>query len=122
MSKYFQTKEFESKDGRTSPYPLVVQEPLYTLLDLIREEFGKPVLVNSGYRSPAHNMKVGGVTNSYHVLGMAADIRPKDLKDLPKLQHLADSINFNGGVGFYDTFVHVDIRPMRARWDKRTKK
>lgn len=122
MSKYFQAKEFESRDGSVSPYPLVVQEQLYTLLDLIREEFGKPIIVNSGYRSPAHNMKVGGVPNSYHVLGMAADIRPKNLNDLPRLQHLADSINFNGGVGFYDTFVHVDVRPMRARWDMRKKK
>lgn len=122
MSKYFQAKEFESRDGSVSPYPLVVQEQLYTLLDLIREEFGKPIIVNSGYRSPAHNMKVGGVPNSYHVLGMAADIRPKNLDDLPRLQRLADSINFNGGVGFYDTFVHVDVRPMRARWDMRKKK
>lgn len=121
MSKYFQPSEFRSRDGSDSPYPETVVPQLYDLLDEIREAFGKPVLVNCGYRSPAHNKKVGGAKNSYHVLGMAADIRPKNLTDLPRLQELADKLNPVGGVGFYDTFVHVDVRPVRARWDERKK-
>ena len=75
MSEHFQPKEFASKDGRPSPYPLVVQEGLYQLLEEIRDEFGKPIVVNSGYRSPEHNKNIGGAKNSYHVKGMAADIR-----------------------------------------------
>ena len=71
MSEHFQPKEFASKDGRPSPYPLVVQEGLYQLLEEIRYEFGKPIIVNSGYRSPEHNKSVGGAKNSYHVKGMA---------------------------------------------------
>lgn len=121
MSRYFTAKEFASRDGSESPYPETVVPQLYDLLDEIREAFGKPVLVNCGYRSPAHNQKVGGAKSSYHVLGMAADIRPKNLSDLPALQELADKMNPCGGVGFYDTFVHVDVRPVRARWDERKK-
>ena len=60
MSEHFQPKEFASKDGRPSPYPLVVQEGLYQLLEEIRDEFGKPIVVNSGYRSPEHNKNIGG--------------------------------------------------------------
>ena len=45
-------------------------------LDLVREEYGKPIRVNSGFRSEAVNEKVGGVRNSAHLLGLAADIVP----------------------------------------------
>jgi uncharacterized protein YcbK (DUF882 family) len=118
----FNLREFSSKDGQPSPYPQVVKQALLDLCNEIRVAFGKPILVNSGYRSPEHNAAVGGVKNSYHVQGLAADLRPKDLKDLPRLRQIADRINVFGGVGFYDTFVHVDARGKRARWDYRSKK
>lgn len=44
------------------------------LLDPLRQAWGKPLTVNSGYRCPALNAAVGGVGGSHHVLGMAADI------------------------------------------------
>lgn len=119
MSEHFQPKEFASKDGRKSPYPLVVQQGLYDLLELIREEFGKPIYVNSGYRSPQHNAKVGGAKGSYHVKGMAADIRPRQGQnfesELGRLKNICNRL-CDGGVGFYNTFVHVDIGPNR-RWN-----
>lgn len=118
----FCTTEFSSKDGKDSPYPMVVKMALLELCNEIRSAFGKPILVNSGYRSPEHNAKVGGVPNSYHVQGLAADIRPKDLKDLPRLQRICEEVNLFGGTGLYDTFVHVDARGKRARWDYRSKK
>lgn len=118
---YFDTKEFESKDGAPSPYgETVVQRELIVRLNAIRSRFGKPIIVNSGYRSPEHNAKVGGVANSQHVLGTAADIRPEDLNDLPELQKICDEMNPHGGVGFYNTFVHVDVRGEKSRWDNRT--
>lgn len=118
---YFNTKEFESKDGHPSPYgETVVAKELIVRLNAIRIRFGKPIIVNSGYRSPEHNAKVGGVKNSFHTQGLAADIRPEDLKDLPELQKIADELNPHGGVGFYNTFVHVDVRGKKSRWDNRT--
>ena len=117
---FFDTKEFESKDGKPSPCgETVVAKELIVRLNAIRSRFGKPIIINSGYRSPEHNAKVGGVANSQHVLGTAADIRPEDLKDLPELQKICDEMNPHGGVGFYDTFCHVDVRGEKARWDNR---
>lgn len=118
---YFNTAEFESRDGKPSPYgETVVHRELIVRLNAIRIRFGKPIIVNSGYRSPDHNKAVGGVKNSFHVQGLAADIRPEDLKDLPELQKIADELNPHGGVGFYNTFVHVDVRGEKSRWDNRT--
>ena len=118
---YFNTAEFESRDGKPSPYgETVVHRELIVRLNAIRSRFGKPIIVNSGYRSPDHNKAVGGVKNSFHVQGLAADIRPEDLKDLPELQKIADELNPHGGVGFYNTFVHVDVRGEKSRWNTRT--
>lgn len=117
MSKYFKPQEFRCKDGSVHPvYAGGVRDDLLLILDEIRERFGKPVIVNSGYRSPEHNARVGGVPNSFHIQGMAADIRPEDLKDLPKLYAIANEVNSTGGVGKYKTFVHVDVGPAR-RWN-----
>ena len=119
MSKYFKSEEFASKDGAKSPYPNVVQDGLLELLDKIRENYGAPIVVTSGYRSEAHNKAVGGVKNSYHTQGLAADIKPlvEDSDRLPELKRIADELNPNGGVGFYSSFVHVDTRGTRARWN-----
>ena len=120
---FFDTKEFESKDGRPSPFDdTVVKRELIVMLNAIRSRYGKPIVVNSGYRSPEHNATVGGVKNSYHTLGLAADIRPlsENRSDLTELQAICDEMNPRGGVGFYDTFVHVDVRGEHARWDNRT--
>ncbi len=122
---YFDSKEFASRDGAESPYgPMQVQEPLLVLLNQIREAYGKPIAVNCGYRSPDHNRAVGGVANSYHVQGLAADIRPtaENADDLPELRDICNRLNGTGGVGIYDTFVHVDARGYRARWDNRTRR
>ena len=118
---YFDTCEFESRDGAKSPFGETVVKPeLVHLLNRIRERFGKPIIVNSAYRSPEHNKAVGGVANSYHVQGLAADIRPESQDDLDDLQDLCLELVSNGGVGLYDTFVHVDARGRKARWDNRS--
>ena len=114
---YFGTKEFESKEGAKSPFgEMVVRKELVYLLNHIREKGGKPIIINCAYRSPEHNKAVGGVENSYHVQGLAADIRPENLEDLPELLDMVT----DGGVGLYGTFVHVDARGRRARWDNRS--
>lgn len=121
---FFDTKEFASKDGKPSPFDdTVVKRELIVKLNAIRSRYGKPIVINSGYRSPEHNKAVGGVPNSFHTLGVAADIRPltKNMGDLALLQQICDEMNPTGGVGFYDTFVHVDVRGSHARWDERTK-
>lgn len=120
---FFKASEFASKDGKPSPYgPMNVRQELVDFLNQLRLRFGHALVVNSGYRSPEHNKEVGGVPNSYHTKGLAADIRPVDLKELDELYELADRMNITGGVGRYDTFVHVDKRGIYARWDYRRNK
>lgn len=120
---YFDTAEFASKDGQPSTWPTVVNPQLIELCNKIREEMGCELVVNSGYRSPEHNAKVGGAKNSMHVLGQAADLSPRPYRiwRVKKLHEICDRLNPNGGVGFYNTFCHVDTRGVRARWDERTR-
>ena len=119
---FFDSKELASRDGAPSPYgPMNVKQELVDFLNQLRLRFGKPLIVTSGYRSPEHNKAVDGVANSYHTQGLAADIRPEDQKDLPTLWELCRRLNVTGGVGIYDTFVHVDRRGYAARFDKRKK-
>ena len=116
---YFSSVEFASKDGKPSPHgPMNVKPGLLILLNKIRAAYGKPIVVNSGYRSPEHNAEVGGVENSFHVQGLAADIRPldKNKDDLLDLYMICNKLNPVGGVGYYDTFIHVDARGYGARW------
>lgn len=120
---FFDSKEFASRDGAPSPYgPMNVKQELVDFLNQLRLRFGKALVVTSGYRSPEHNKAVGGVANSYHTKGLAADVAPMDAKDLNRLWELCRRLNVTGGVGIYDTFVHVDRRGYAARFDKRTKK
>ena len=84
-----------------------------------------PIKINSAYRCPEHNAKVGGVKNSQHLSGLAADIvcntvPPRMLANIVE-ELMKDGRIPNGGIGRYDTFTHVDIRPNGpARWDNRS--
>ena len=83
----------------------------------LREMLGKPIYITSGYRCTEYNQKVGGIKNSYHKLGLAADIRVEGLSVLDLLEY-AEMIDFSG-IGFYEkkNFLHLDVRPTKpTRW------
>ena len=63
------------------------------ILDPLREKFGEPIIINSGYRSPALNKAVKGAVNSQHVYGQAADITSGSKSGNKKLFILAQSLN-----------------------------
>lgn len=73
--------------------------------------FGKKVIMNSGYRSPSHNLKVGGAGNSYHVKCMAADIFIPGVSKR-KMIAFAKRNKLIGGLGCYPNrnFIHIDVR------------
>ena len=126
MTKNFSKSEFESKCGREMPeevYHNVVK--VANQLQYLRDYLGKPIRVNSAYRSPEHNASVGGVKTSQHILGKAADIAIKGMPTEILYQHIEDAISngemLQGGLGLYDAFVHYDIRGTKARWDYRKK-
>ena len=54
-------------------------------LDVIREKVGKPILISSGFRCPVLNKAVGGVANSQHLKGLAADLICADMESLEKV-------------------------------------
>ena len=114
LTKNFKKDEFDSKDGAEMPKEVLENIKLLAkYVQLIRNEAGVPLVINSGYRSPKHNVKVGGVKNSYHVQSKASDLNPKGIT--PKqlydviLKLIKGGVIYNGGVGLYDTFVHYDI-------------
>ncbi len=72
VEKHFRVKEFACKDGTQVVF---IDDYLVSILEILRNKVGKPVHINSGYRTPAHNKAVGCALYSYHTRGMAADIR-----------------------------------------------
>ena len=94
MGKYFTIAELCASDtarerGIDNTPPPVVKVSLETLisqcLDPIREAWGKPIRVNSGFRCPVLNRDVGGSVSSQHTRGEAADITAGDEKKNAKL-------------------------------------
>lgn len=126
LTPNFKLAEFACKDGTLVPaslMPNIIR--LAVELQKLRDTIGKPIHINSAYRTPTYNRKIGGAKNSMHVQGKAADITVKGMTStelydtIEKL--IAEKVVDFKGVGVYDTFVHVDIRGYKARWDMRRK-
>ena len=115
ISAHFQVKEFHSKNDRADL--VKVDERLIELLENIREYTGKPVIINSGYRSAAYNATIkNAAKNSQHVQGKAADIRITGVTPA-KVAEIAECyLGNSGGIGIYSTFTHIDVRKSCARW------
>jgi uncharacterized protein YcbK (DUF882 family) len=87
---------------------------LICALQEIRDRYGAPVIINSGYRSVEHNRAVGGSSNSQHIHGNAADFVVRGVSPIQVFNDLNPT--WPGGLGRYNTFTHIDVRPTRARW------
>jgi len=111
VSKNFVLKEFQCKDGN---HQVVLKADLLDKLQRLRELADKPVIITSGYRNPAYNLKVGGSPTSRHLRGEAADIQVAGMSP-DQVAELAEQVGFKG-IGVYDTFTHVDVRGVPARW------
>lgn len=77
-----------------------LMELIISCLQPIRNYIGKPVIINSGYRSPVLNQMVGGVSNSQHLTGCAADFTISGLTIDEVIQKVKGS-----GVE-YDQLIH----------------
>ena len=84
---------------------------------MLRRYIGKPITINSGYRTPSYNKAIGGAKQSQHMEGTAVDIVVKDYTP-EEVAHLGKLLGFRG-IGLYNTFCHLDVRHDGAYWDNR---
>ena len=80
------------------------------LLDPIREVWGEPIVVSSGYRCPELNTLVGGAKNSHHLLGCAADIIAGNKADHRRLFNLIQQMQQQGQIRFTQLIAEKDYR------------
>lgn len=121
LTKNFTTEEFRCHDG--TPVPSEFEQNVKVLannLQILRDFLEEPIHVNSGYRTPIYNAKVGGKKKSQHLLAKAADItvKSKTPKQLGAVieKLITQGKMKQGGLGIYPGFVHYDVRGTRARW------
>lgn len=79
----------------------------FIFLNWLRQEIGKPIVINSGYRDITHNNSVGGVANSQHLIGLAFDLKRQNGLSYDILHLAHKHPKAFGQVIFYPTFIHV---------------
>ena len=118
LSEHFMLSEFLNPKKYPDNIPTVQQitNMMYgcrNLLEPARQVVG-PIIINSGFRNPDVNRRVGGVKNSQHLQGQAADIRPKDpaqfhrLVEFLKAHKLTDQLLTGNG------WLHISWKPFAA--------
>ena len=118
LSNHFMLAEFcnFSKYPDNLPTPQVVFNLKYGcqyLLEPARREVG-PIIINSGFRNPRVNALVGGVNNSQHLLGQAADIRPKDLRQFQRLVDFLRANEYTDQLLTGNGWLHISWCPFAA--------
>ena len=119
----FKVREFRCRDGSDV---VMIDESLVMLLQCIREHFGKPVHITSGYRTAEHNAAVGGSKSSQHLLGRAADFYVEGVPVATVAAYAETLLPGRGGIGRYPKdakhpkrmtgWVHIDTRAGKSRW------
>ena len=112
--KNFKVNEFACSDGSDVVF---ISPDLVKILQQVRDHFKAPVSINSGYRTVTKNKAVGGATYSQHLYGMAADIVVQGVEPKKVYAYVDSLLPYTGGVGLYKTFVHVDVRKTKSRWN-----
>lgn len=123
LSPAFRVREFRCRDGTDT---ILIDEGLVVLLQCIREHFGKPVYITSGYRTAAHNAAVDGSKSSQHLLGRAADFYVEGVPVAAVAAYAETLLPSRGGIGRYPKdaahpkrstgWVHIDTRAGKSRW------
>lgn len=112
VGQHFKVREFACKDGSQVVF---IDSYLVSILDILRNKVGKPVIINSGYRTPTKNKDVCGAKYSYHMRGMAADIRINGMSAKEIANELDKIIPYECGIIVYSTWVHLDTRAKKYR-------
>ena len=118
--RYFTREEFRCKCGGKycNGYPVDIDMNMVKIADEIRNRIGKPIQINSGIRCKTHNANVGGVSNSQHLLGNAADLGCPSGCTPAQMASIAEEImRGTGGIGVYQWGIHIDTRSTKSRWN-----
>lgn len=126
ITKNFNLDEFKCKSGYGE---MIINEKVIAhiqRLQKFRDWYNRPMSITSGYRTPIYNKQVGGVSDSQHIYGIAADIilpaeylkyssiRKKEFKQNVQIKwnELCKADGLQGGVGWYNqqNFMHLDSR------------
>jgi len=108
--KYFTPDEFACKCNRyCDGFPEQINRNLLVLLDGIREHYGVPVTISSGVRCQTHNANVGGVYNSRHLQGKAADFNVRGKSAQTVLAYVQTLPGVRYAYAIDGSYVHVDV-------------
>lgn len=112
VGQHFKVKEFACKDGSQVVF---IDDHLVSVLDILRNKISKPIYINSGYRTPEWNRKCDGAKYSYHMRGMAADIRVNGISAKELANKLNEIVPDECGIIVYNSWVHFDVRTSKYR-------
>lgn len=117
--KYFEKSEFHCQCGKyckgSNYYPAPISAELIKILDKLRAYLGKPIYVTSGLRCPKHNANVGGVSDSKHQSGHAADISWDGINAQSKNTMISKAYSYGADYAYTNDSnmsdaIHVDVR------------
>jgi uncharacterized protein YcbK (DUF882 family) len=107
LEQHFKVREFACRDGSQIVF---IDNYLINILEILRNKVGKPIIITSGYRTPEWNAKCGGAKYSYHMRGMAADIKVNGMSAEQLAKELDAIIPEKYGIIVYKNWVHFDVR------------
>jgi zinc D-Ala-D-Ala carboxypeptidase len=125
LSKSNTAKRFKIDNRPNDDIKSQLKSLVENILDPLREAWGNPIIVDSGYRCPELNKRVGGAKNSQHMYGQAADIRtvsdkPEENKRLLRLL-LSLNLPFDKCISEYvnskgePSWIHISYSPMKRK-------
>lgn len=115
ISDHFKVREFRCHDGSDT---IFISPELVQILEKIRANFGKPVVINSAYRTDAYNSRTKEAAKfSQHKYGLAADIHIDGVTPKAVAAYAETLLVGTGGIGIYGSFTHVDVRKAKSRWN-----
>ena len=126
--KYFGLSEFSHSDtavslgiDNTIPKACVekVEHLVLCVLDPLRELWGLPIRVTSGYRCPELNEEVGGVEDSYHMEGCAADISATDPTRNVELMSLIRAMQLIGRIALTECYLGPKAKYIHIALDRK---
>ncbi len=109
---HFKPSEFSCRCARPECDAPKMDPSFLEKLEMLRDKWGRPLLITSGLRCRHWNEKIGGAKKSQHLAGKAADLQVMDLNEARSIHALAEQLGF-GGVEIGKGFIHVDTGPSR---------